>query len=268
MVLSHPTEFRSPAYRALMRALGESDATVEWIEVGVREIAHVSTTKGAGVAKELAVQHGVHVHPIDLTKLRSRSARLQILAVYQQAESFFQAFRHTHPRQVEYNPRQDEDVLSATLRAFTIATLEVGQLEVGLFHYYRDARNLFMHNPQGNQSKEKRTNCINLREQVATSSYSNLNAPNYTDQIQFDDFVLFTRILKQLAANLCTATNPTDDELAACVRQDKQIMRKLNSLKDNRRRSINVVASFLRERYSIPIERAESISHLVLNEAR
>ena len=50
--MPHPVDFRSHAYRALIRSLGESDAAVEWIEVGVREIQLVNETKGGNAVKK------------------------------------------------------------------------------------------------------------------------------------------------------------------------------------------------------------------------
>jgi len=268
LLLAHPVEFRSPAYRGIIKALGESDAAVEWIEVGIREIQHVAKTGGPNAARQLALSHGVRVNPIAPADLRGRCACLQVLAVYQQIEHFFRSFRQTHPRQVEYHRDADEDPLTATLVAFNVRSEQVGRLEVDLFHYYRIVRNLIMHDPQGNQAKTHKRTCKELRGRVTVSPYSTLKAPNTMDELCFDDFVLFTRMGKQLAANLCTVTNPTDHDFVACALKDASLMKKVRAVSNNRQRCENLIAGFFRERYSIPDSRSRRVSQLVLNETR
>ena len=264
--MPHPTQFRSTAYRALVKTLGESDAVVEWIEDGVRELQRINTNNGISAVKDLANRHDVCVHPIDFIDLRSRCARLQILAVYQQIEYFLESFRKTHPKQVDYSSKTDGDRLSRTLSAFNITSRRVGQLEVDLFQYYRLTRNLIMHDPEGDQRKTHKGKCKELRAQVMKSSYNTLFAPNIIEELCFDDFVLFTRAGKQLAGNLCEATSPTNDELVTYAQKDVSLMKKIRSLSKNRKRCINLVACFFRERFSISEERSIKLGELVLTE--
>jgi hypothetical protein len=266
--MSHPADFRSPAYRSLVKALGESDAAVEWIEVGVREVQRIYKLEGPKAAEQLAARHDVHVNVIDLADLRTRCAHLQLLAVYQQAEQFFRLFRKTHPRNVTFSRDADEDVLTATLAAFDVNPSQVGHLECDVFQYYRLARNFIMHDPEGDQRKTHKKKCAELRVQVSESPYKMLDAPNFIEQSAFDDFVLFTRTLKQLAGNLCTATIPTDDELAALAMATPHLLSKLKSLHARPDRCENAVAGFLRERYSISAARATKIGQLVVTATR
>jgi len=264
--LAHPTQFRSPAYRALIKTLGESDAVVEWIEVGVRELQHIKIYKGFSAVNELAKMHEVCVNLIDFKDLRSRCARLQILAVYQQIEYFLEAFRKTHPRKVDYSAQSDGDRLSRTLSAFKITSREVGQLEVDIFQYYRLARNLIMHDPEGDQRKTHERKCKDLQTQVQQSSYQTLSAPNVIEELCFDDFVLFTRVGKQLASNLCQVTNPTDNELVEYALNDTTLIKKIKSLSNNRKRCINLAACFLREKFSVSDERSKTLGIKVVTD--
>lgn len=266
--MGNPVEFRSPAYRALVKALGESDAVVEWIEVGIREIQRVNQVRGGAAVKQLAVEHGVCVHPIDLSDLRNRCARLQVLAVYQQLEYFLSSFRKTHPRKVKYERKDDDDPLTATLAAFNCGSEQVGQLEVDLFQYYRRLRNLIVHDPERDQRKTDRRTCEHLKTQVDDSPYSTLEAPNHIDELCFDDFVLLTRIGKQLAANLCAMTNPTDEEFIAKAENNVSLMKKLRALSNNQQRCENLVAGFFRERYSVPDDRSRRLGLLLCATAR
>jgi hypothetical protein len=266
--VSHPLSFRTPAYRNLIKSLGESDAAVEWIEVAVRELESIADARGYDDVLALATKHKIRVDNFPMSEMRRRCSRLELLAVYQQAEEFFRNFRDLHPRKVTYNRNTNEDILTATLRAFKLTAAQVGQLEHDVFQYYRDTRNLITHDPSGEQRKTQQRTQERLRELVSESAYVKLAAPNLLDEISFDDFLLFTRSLKQLAANLCEATTPTDEELAAVVMDDQGIMSTLRALKENPAGRCRSVAGFLHERYSIPRERAEQILPLVRDTAR
>lgn len=257
--MAHPTQFRPPAYRALIKTLGESDAAVEWIEVGVRELQQIEINKGFSAVNKLAEIHGVRVNFIEFEDIRSRCARLQILAVYQQIEYFLEAFRKTHPIKVDYSAQSDGDRLSRTLSAFKITSREVGQLEFEIFQYYRLARNLIMHDPEGEQRKTHERKCKDLQTKVQQSSYQTLSAPNVIKNLCFDDFVLFTRAGKQLASNLCQVTNPTDNELVEYALNDTNLVKKIRSLSNNKKRCINLSACFLREKFSVSDERSKTL---------
>jgi hypothetical protein len=266
--LPHPPTFRPLAYRTLVKSLGESDAAVEWIEVGVRELCNLEKTQGFKFIEDLAETHGVRVNKVAMSEVRGQCARLELLAVYQQADNFFRLFRKHHPRVVSFSRDSDDDVLTATLEAFKVKVAQVGQLEHDLFQYYRGARNLIMHDPAGEQRKTHKRSQATLLNAVKQSAYSALNAPNVVEQFAFDDFMLFTRALKQLAANLCEATNPTDEELASAALAEKPLMGKLRSLGERSARREQTVAGFLRERYSVPAARAQQVASLVLSTAR
>jgi|AP95_1055475.scaffolds.fasta_scaffold33901_2 hypothetical protein len=132
-------DYRSPAYRALVKTLGESDATVEWMEVSVRELEELASNK-PDMPLLLAAKHGIHVNVIDFRQLRTQSSRFQILAVYQQVEWFLNEFRGKHPRSADYMRTNDQDPLTATAEAFGVSKVSLGELEVDLFHHYRLAQ--------------------------------------------------------------------------------------------------------------------------------
>jgi hypothetical protein len=263
--MTHPTDFRSPAYRSLITTLGETDATVEWIEVCVRELERVgSRSRGKEIIKAAANRHSVFVYPMDVRVLKQRWGRLGLLAAYTQFEYFLDGFRKTHPRRVQYKRPDGEDKLSPTLRAFDLSSKQVGQLEFDLCTYYRVLRNFFMHDAEGNQGKENRTLCLNLRKQINGSQYNGLNAPNFADELSFDDFVLFTRAIKRIASNLCSLTVPTDDELTQFARADERLLGKLRFLTNNPTRAENASAKFFRQTFSIPEDRSNALGKMVV----
>jgi hypothetical protein len=233
------------------------------MEVAVCELESLAETKGLDEILSLAAKHKICVNRFPMSELRRRCSRLELLAVYQQSEDFFRQFRNTHPRTIDYKRKNDEDVLTATLRAFNLSASQVGQFEHDVFQFYRGIRNLITHEPSADQSKVHQRDQATLRGLVANSPYSKLEAPNLINHISFDDFLLFTRTLKQLAANMCEETIPTDEELVAAITNNNMIIKKLRALGENSDRRHRVVAGFLHERYSIPLSRAERIFQLI-----
>jgi hypothetical protein len=256
-------EYRPRCFRNLQELLGLSDATVEWIEVAVRELKHVHEVGGAEKASALATQHGIKVNRIDFDSLPPRWASLQVLSVYQILEWFLVEFRQEHPRKVR-GKKDDEDLLSYTLSAFAVSKHKAGMLEFEILDYYRLARNHLMHNPAEPQAKTHITQCERIEELMDNTPYSKLRAPNKLIALGFDDFILFSRALKNLARALCAETCPTAEEFAALLDKDDTLRKVLRGTNQNRDRVHNKLESYLRRRYGLP-SCAESLSTAILS---
>lgn len=244
-------EYRPQCLRGLYRLLGLSDATVEWIEVAVRHLSHINTHEGVERVSDLAASYGVRVNNIDFVDLPSRWASLQVLSVYQKLEWFLVEFREEHPRDVR-GRKSDEDLLTYTLDAFDVSKHAVGVLEFEILDYYRLARNHLMHAPSAPQSKTHVTQHFRVERLKENTTYGRLSAPNTIDALNFDDFILFSRALKNLARNLCAATCPTADELVARLKKDPTLCRILNRTKQNQERMQKSLASYLQRCYGFP----------------
>lgn len=245
-------EYRPQCLRSLYKLLGRSDATVEWIEVAVRHLSHINTAKGVERIDELAATYGVRVNNIDFEDLPSRWASLQVLSVYQQLEWFLDEFREEHPRDVR-SRRSDEDLLSYTLVAYGVSKHDAGMLEFEILDYYRLARNHLMHAPSAPQSKTHVTQLSRISGRLKeNTAYRELSAPNTIDALNFDDFMLFSRALKNLARNLCAATCPTADELLARLKNNAPLRRLLNGTNQNEERMQRSLASYLQRCYGFP----------------
>ncbi len=74
-------------------------------------------------------------------------------------------------------------------------------------------------------------NAEELRSRVHESAgYERLLAPNEYAAIGFDDFVLFTRVTKQIGLRLCRVARPTDQEIAEMLSATEDHRRSLNRL--------------------------------------
>lgn len=207
--------------------------------------------EGLECVSDLAAAYDVRVDNMDFADLRSRWASLQVLSVYQKLEWFLVEFREEHPR-VVHSRKPDEDLLSYTLDAFGVSKHDAGMLEFEILDYYRLARNHLMHTPSAPQSKTHVTQHERINGLKENTAYSGLSAPNIIDAFYFDDFILFSRALKNLARNLSAKTCPTADELIAVLKDDNSLRRLLNRTKQNQARTQKSLASYLQRCYGFP----------------
>lgn len=246
--------FRPLCYRSLVKSLGKSDATVEWIEVAIRHLVNEYHDFGTVHLQSLAQNCGIRVN-IDgknksISELQKEWPKMQISAVHQMAEEFFTNFDDQHPHQIKAK-RQDESLMSFTLRAYHVSRIDVGKLQYELVDYYREVRNCIMHKPTSSKINSLKLKRVQLHKDIENSIYSSLNAPNLINELTFDDFILFSRSLKHLAGKLCQATMPTDEEFINAVKSDAELDKRLSRLTNNKKRKKNLIAAYLRERYSL-----------------
>lgn len=239
--------YRPRSYRELETYLGASDATVEWLEVAVRHLAHEHTLGGASRLEQLATELGVKVNAIPVERLAARTRSVELLTVAPYVEVFLTEFRREHPRVIRTR-NGDEDLLSYTLDSFGISRQSVGEFEYEVVQYYRLVRNHLMHRIKSAQRQEELTIAAELRAR-RPERYARLDAPNPIERLLFDDFLLFTRTLKLLAQALCNATAPSTGELISAVAANKKFVSGLRDRSQNPERIRRRLASYLRTEY-------------------
>jgi hypothetical protein len=125
-----------------------------------------------------------------------------------------------------------------------------------------------MGSPEGAVKK----NVSGLRTLAAKQggTFSKLNAPNVYSAVEFDDFILFTRVVKQLAQGLCQSARPTDEEIVKMIMRHNETgthdisFRKLIGRNHTPARLRRALAGVLRTLYSLEINEASPIpSHRV-----
>lgn len=275
--MSQDTGFRFLSARNLQMNLGRIDATVECTELAVREFISNSMADDSPETyiEGLSERHGIRVNSVDFNLLKVRVSQLYIISVYEQAEGFLEDFRAEHPRSLMWKYEENDDLFKRVLKNvgsdFNQAKQAVGTLEVNLFDYYRKVRNRFVH-PEIDESKND-NKVPELKTQVKLNpNYQKLNAPNVYEKICFDDFILFTRILKHISKSLCIASKPNDKEISDAAKKLLESgkstlkLQKLKGLKNNPKRARNSVESFLRELYGLNREESAPIIEILLND--
>lgn len=257
--------FSFPSSRRLERYLGESDAILEIDELACRffiDAAGLSGDAKAFVA-ECSKKFGVCVNLAEFDSWRAHLAQRHIVAVYESAERFFKEFRREHSELHRMEWTGDEDGKSRidlALENFAVrkdhASQTVGWDLISRFEYYRLVRNWIVHDRT--RTPEKETAVLrNLPEysDANAATLGRLTAPNSPDSLNFDDFILFSRITKLIAERFCVLGKPADDSWLLTF--DKTPFR---SLLNNKERWKNAVAGKLRTDFGMSSESAEWIS--------
>lgn len=232
--------FRFPCYASLRKHLGEYDALVELNELAVRSLMSRIKPDPQNLLQAESSEHQVRVdHSIALTdeQFAARRAQFYVLSVYQQAELFFADLIDELPQGAIWKAAsgkaargKDEPQLDWIVRM--VSTERPHELDkvhdaeffddVSVFSYFRLVRNAFMH--EGKETRAlgaARNGLLNLRRQRSAERDAereiqrerSFAVPNAYGELQFSDFILFTRVIKSIARRLCRALKPDLDTL-------------------------------------------------------
>jgi len=247
--------FRLPCYLRLKRQLGEIDACAECQEIAVRDFLAVcrSSDDPNATIQERSKIHRIRVDSVDLDRFARRNTELQLVAVSYAFEAFLNDFIDEHPRLGSREGRADkETVLDFVLRRLrsSESPQKLDQaIEYRIHEYYRLVRNRVAHPIRVSKDDplpKLQADC------KANAEYQRLHAPNDLGHLQFDDYLLFTRASKSLAAGVCQVAPLCDEDLMRWVRQH-------SPKKGSANRRANAMAASLRIQFGISPERAESI---------
>jgi hypothetical protein len=87
-------------------------------------------------------------------------------------------------------------------------------LDYKLYSYYRLLRNGIAHHTQQAQPATASASLIELQRDTGTDTrYVRLAAPNSAQGLTFDDYVLFSRATKSVAAQLCQISGLSEPEI-------------------------------------------------------
>ncbi|MDC7767282.1 hypothetical protein POL82_27865 [Priestia aryabhattai] len=246
--------FKLQAYRNLTQRLGYYDSITELNELAIREVIKNAEEYGSpqDYIENLSKKHGIYVNlPRFTEKLGNTMAQSYIITVYQSAELFLQEYKDEHREQISGKHWSYSDQLGSKLSQAIIHTNEEfdyeNNLSYKLFEYYRFIRNNITH-PSGSKKnldtlhKEIMTYEDEIKEKFGGT------VPNKIEDICFDDFILFTKVLKEIGSLLCSLAEPSPEELIQLVGKP---FRKIRNDKKKLEKSIS---NHLRTKFSLTPE--------------
>lgn len=218
-----PSTFSLPCVRRLYQYLGEYDALVELTELATRSFVHDAHESG-DVFQYVTGRSDQHNVRVNVNRFEGFSAHLAgsyLVTVAMAAERFLQEYRREHFALFGRDWVGDAEGatrLDVTLRNVAAseqqARVAVGEDLISRFNYYRLVRNEICHAKDENKidlRMQAFANCRQLSED--NLAMGSLVAPNPIEALTFDDFVLFTRVVKKIADKLNALALPTYDLL-------------------------------------------------------
>jgi hypothetical protein len=229
-------DWRFRAYDELHQRLGHGDGMAEVIEVARRDFVDAATASGdaRGYLSARARAQGIVVEELDVANLPARAAVLYIVGAYQQLDGFLKdlvaeadaAFERTSRGRTDKEAPIDWalDVLPGG-RARNAR--RIGEERHAALEYYRTVRNAFTH-----KVKQATVEAALRRAEEFSPVFNadlKLNAPNAPDALTLDDFLLFTRMIKYVATDLCRIARPDRAVVRAHVERDLDGLRKFRT---------------------------------------
>jgi hypothetical protein len=214
------SSFSFPSYRRLCQYLGETDALVELTELAARSFI-ANSKQSIDIKKfisEASESFGIRVNISEFDQFAKHLSRSYIVTVYHSAERFLHEFRREH---IALYSKEwsgdggDVDPLTVTLRNITSSEKEMEE-KIGLdlisrFQYYRIVRNWIVHEKGGNSNKpQAKYKAIVEYSDSHQAMFSSSSTPHAPEELDFDDFMLFSRLTKFIASKISEISKPPD----------------------------------------------------------
>lgn len=251
-----PVAFSFPSYRGLCRYLGETDAMVEVTELAARAFLADAKQSGnvASFVKAASAKHKISVNLAEVDCLTQHLNRNYIVTVYQSAERFFHKFREEHQslyHKVWSGDGEGVDPLTLALKNIAgsqrDAEGKVGPDLISRFQYYRIVRNWVVHPKDPNIAKPQAKYAeITPYTRDHQELFRALSAPHLPEALDFDDFILLSRLTKVIAEALSQIAMPPHDHWLGNFP-----MKDFKGLEKNSERMRNAIAGRLRTEYGM-----------------
>jgi hypothetical protein len=224
-------ELRFQSYCRLKQYLGQYDAIVELTELAMRELlenAILSENVSAYISKssdkfKIKVSYDSN---LNIAKVLSEG---YIVNVCQSAELFLHEFSNEYSilHKVQWKSYDKKSKLQGALENVTNgASININeQLSIELFEYYKLVRNSIVHKSMTtNKICQLQKDILSKHSQHIISQYQTL--PNDPQKLNFDDFILFSRVTKDIAGVLCRLGKPSDAQIMNYVLQNAKQLKK------------------------------------------
>ncbi|TGX49081.1 hypothetical protein E5A73_19740 [Sphingomonas gei] len=231
-------EWRFEAYRQLLQRLGHGDGMAEVMEVANRDFTDAAKASGdpSVYLATRAKAQGIVVYELDMQNLPSRAATLYIVGAYQQLDGFLQDLVAEVDSVCGRQSRGRNSKEGSTDWALDVLPggrlkniRRIWQERYLVLEYYRGVRNAFMHPSKSAASLETAYRKAVENRPLFEVDFG-LEAPNPADSLTLDDFLLFTRMIKYAATDLCRIATPSNADVAAHADRQFQSHRSFHGL--------------------------------------
>jgi len=220
------SKFSFLAYRKLKKTLGEFDAIVECNEIAIKEFIEAASKQDLQkYIERLSTKHSVKVNEVNFLKFSSRIRQYYVASVSQQFEQFLKEFRKEwteyNPNHYWIEPPKGQTIFQNILKNTGI-NLPNDLIEI--LEYYRIVRNYMAHTDRDKVELKSRIESIKSNSNEFLKNFHLDVLPNKVDEIDFNDFLILTNIVKHIAFILSTNSKPENYDIASIL---------VNKMKEN-----------------------------------
>lgn len=208
-------KFTLRSYSNLKHELGVLDATIEVVEISIREFSILGTYKSFNdKIKYYSEKHEICVNETSSEEVIKASAGLYILLTHGVFDSFLDKFLIEVKRYRQFDSKKDgQTILDFILDQMDEREFKNNPLYKG-YDYYRLLRNDLAHvGFSFRQAPPSQENIEKIFEAIKKPNKKEIKYRAFTKgSVEFDDFIIFSRIIKKIAWNLCQFAKPQSDE--------------------------------------------------------
>ena len=250
------TKFSYFAYRKLKKTLGEFDAVVECNEIAIREFIEKANKDGTNkYIQQLSHKHRVRVNEVDFLKFSTRIRQYYVASVFQQAEQFIKDFKAEWRIYFEGHEwselKNGETIFQNSVRNLSI---KLPNDLIEIYEYYRIVRNYMAHTDRDVDELKRRYNRISLNENEFLRDLRINVTPNPYDEIDFDDFLILTNVVKHIAYLFSVSSKPDNETVAKILlnkskENGQSTFKGLKKLMNNSDRFDRAIKSFIKSTF-------------------
>jgi hypothetical protein len=249
------------SYRELTERLGAVDGHAATLAIAARYFIDQSKLSDdeQALGLSLAPLYEVSTRYVDLRGLASHLHQLLIVATTKHAEDFLIHFIKEQRAlgRVWRTKHDKEDRLSYVLDCIgdglTANVSLIGAERFELLQYYRLVRNATAHRQDQRARLDNEYEKVRKYKPLIKEEYK-LDGPNPFEQTQFDDHMIYTRLVKYLATDLCRLAPPRTFQEFRTVLIDRENFihepRFIDYDKGTRGRLVSGLTSFLKLHYN------------------
>lgn len=250
----------TPIYNAFKKELGFTDAANEYIEVLLRNMENQNLSEKE--FQKLANQLLIKVNDYSIVNASFQIRKGYIISVYKSFDNFLQ-LTHNHIKKyaTRFEARADgESLLKNTYKLiFGMQETDTNNYLLYLIcDYYRLIRNAYAHT-ENTENINRAYNLILKHPINIHSVFPKLDAPHDSSNINFDDFILYSRAAKKLAYELINNISYDTDKIA-----ESFSVTEMKKLKNNTARITTQIFLFLDMNFNISDSQKEDIVNAVI----